>query len=1054
MENFGRDTVARAATPQAPPLRAPLSGAVLGFDLGGGSGRALVLELASGRSFAARCEWPKPIGTDLDLEAWFQRLARAAREAHQAAGGPEIRGIAAAGMRFGTVMLDGAGEVLLATPNRDARAAGEAIAAAVTAGERLQAATGHWPTPILTAARMRWLQDQDRSCADRVAHVLALDHWLAWRLCGEFASDRSQAGSSGLFDPATGRYSPEAAADWGVSLEKLPPVVSSGHRLGALAGGAAEALGLPPGIPVSVGGADSQLAGLAVGAVTPGTTAAIGGTTMPIQRVVDQSVTDPAGALWLEPHVVDGAWVVESNAGPTGDSLAWLGRVLHPDAPVPAARLLASAGRAPAGAGGLTSHFGAQLMNARAMELPLGELTLSHMLLDEGRAADAVARAFVEGLAYAVRANLEQIDPCATDSDGILRIAGGMSRSAVWARILANVNGRSVAVPKQPESSALGAALCAGVGAGEWSDLAEAVSSVVDMHPVQPDSEQAAFYEEGYQRWRALRAAREPAAPVAQGQAIQALIAGAAGAGASQTGIRPRILVTADLDAAALERLRAIGDVDYQSYREVGRLLSGAALVEALRGYALFVTEIDLVDGASLLELPELRAVGVCRGDAVNVDAVACARVGIPVVHTPGRNADAVADLALAFLLSLARKLPDATAFLRDPTIEAGDMGSMGRAFGTLRGHELWGKTVGLVGLGAVGRKVAQRLRPFGVRVLVSDPYLDSDAVALASAEPADFETLLAESDFVSLHAAVTDASRGLIGREAISLMKDGARLVNTARAALVDEVALAEALGSGKLGGAALDVFSVEPPGADHPLLQSPNVIATPHLGGNTFEVGAHQGEIIVSELERLLSGERPNHLIRPEALANFSLDGPRPAPDAESVAFLRDRPQPAVTDLQRDEKKQKPAWAPKPIAEATLAPSAVAAMQGVLEAFVLAFAADDGMRHAAEGRDVTLRFTLTDAALAFYLRLRGGEASAGLGAPDSEPEVELEMAARVLDGMLSGRVNAMQAATAGEISFAGDAAKAMTIQELQEDLERVYLASRARVAAPAFDA
>jgi autoinducer 2 (AI-2) kinase len=365
------------------------------------------------------------------------------------------------------------------------------------------------------------------------------------------------------------------------------------------------------------------------------------------------------------------------------------------------------------------------------------------------------------------------------------------------------------------------------------------------------------------------------------------------------------MLVAADLDAEALAAFHALGDVTYASYRQVGRLLAGEKLVEALRGYAVFVTEIDLVDAKSLLELPELRVVAACRGDAVNVDAEAAAKLGVPVLHAPGRNADAVADLTVSFLLALARKLPEAITFLRDPAMKAGDLAAMGRAYATLRGRELWRKTVGLVGLGSVGRKVAERLLPFGAELVVFDPWLGAERVLAAGAEPVSLEELLERSDFVSLHAAVTDASRGLIGAAELARMKKGACLVNTARAALVDETALAEALAAGHLAGAALDVFGVEPPGADHPLLVAPGVIATPHVGGNTAEIGAHQGRIVGDDLARLLRGEAPRHLVRREALVGFSWAAPRREPDAEARAWLLARPAPSITDLQRDKGK-----------------------------------------------------------------------------------------------------------------------------------------------------
>jgi autoinducer 2 (AI-2) kinase len=522
--------------------------------------------------------------------------------------------------------------------------------------------------------------------------------------------------------------------------------------------------------------------------------------------------------------------------------------------------------------------------------------------------------------------------------------------------------------------------------------------------------------------------------------------------------------VTADLDPASLARLRELGEVEYAPFRERMRLLTGAALVEALRGVQVFVTEVDVVGADALAELPELRVLASCRGDAVNVDLEAATACGVPVLNAPGRNADAVADLTLAFLLMLARKLPEAAVFLREPGGEAGDIGRMGRAFTRLRGRELWRKTVGLVGFGAVGRGVARRLAGFGARVLVHDPYLPDEAIVRAGAEPAPLDALLAESDFVSLHAAVTDATRGLIGAAELARMKPGACLLNTARAALVDEDALAAALRGGRLAGAALDVFAVEPPGPDHPLLALPNAIATPHVGGNTEDVAAHQGQMVVDDLVRMLRGERPLHALNPAACDGFDWTRPRPTLAPAELERLRRRPGPAVTDLQRKPTggartpvEESPMPVSPPSGKAPMAPrsepeaSEVAGrLRAILAGFVRRIAAPGGLERFAAGRDVTLHFTLADLRQGFWFRLRDGRVTAALGVPDAPADVQLKLAADVFDGMFTGRANPMQAAMEGRLSFAGDTAKAMSLQEFQADLSRMYQEARAEVGDP----
>ena len=433
---------------------------------------------------------------------------------------------------------------------------------------------------------------------------------------------------------------------------------------------------------------------------------------------------------------------------------------------------------------------------------------------EEGRAD--VARAVLEGMAYAVRANIEQLNQISGEKPTDLWICGGITRSPVWTEIISNVTGCNVHVAAAVEATALGAAICAGVGAGLFPDLAAGAKRLVHFSREHQPGEDSAVYQGLYADWQSLRQERRPADMVAASNIATAMMTSAPsteGSGAASASFRPNIYIAAEVDENALDQLREIGDVTYKPYRTEGILLTGDDLVQTLKGYQVFVTEVDIVDAEALLNLPDLRMIVVCRGNPVNIDIDACTFASVPVTNTPARNADAVADLAVGFMLMLARKLQPASAFLRQPGGEAGDMGRMGQAHEEFLGVELWHKTIGVVGGGAIGRKVIQRVLPFGARLLLFDPFLSNEQVILMGAEKVSFERLLAESDFISLHAPVTDSTRNMINTQAFELMKPGAFLVNTARAALVDQEALLDTLRAGKLGGFASDVFTVEPP-------------------------------------------------------------------------------------------------------------------------------------------------------------------------------------------------------------------------------------------------
>jgi D-3-phosphoglycerate dehydrogenase len=286
------------------------------------------------------------------------------------------------------------------------------------------------------------------------------------------------------------------------------------------------------------------------------------------------------------------------------------------------------------------------------------------------------------------------------------------------------------------------------------------------------------------------------------------------------------------------------------------RIYSAEQLADRISSEAadIVVVESDSV-GGPVFELG-LRAIASTRGDPNNVDVAGATAAGIPVLNTPGRNADAVAEMTLALLFAATRHVLGA-----DADVRAGEVFRDGSIpYQRFRAWEVAGRTAGLIGLGAVGRAVKWRMAGLGIRVIAHDPYNDEARHSL--------EDLLAEADIVSMHAPVTADTEGLIGAKQFAAMRDGVVFLNSARAQLHDTDALVDALRSGKVAAAGLDHFVGEWLPTDHPLTVMANVVLTPHIGGATWNTEARQAQMVADDLEALLSGNTPAHIVNPEVL------------------------------------------------------------------------------------------------------------------------------------------------------------------------------------------
>jgi D-3-phosphoglycerate dehydrogenase len=321
---------------------------------------------------------------------------------------------------------------------------------------------------------------------------------------------------------------------------------------------------------------------------------------------------------------------------------------------------------------------------------------------------------------------------------------------------------------------------------------------------------------------------------------------------------RPKALVTAAVSGPGLVLLGELADLTIDSWLEQPtlRIYNAEQLAErvAAEGASIVVVESDRCAGP-LFER-DLIAVCSCRGDPNNVDVEAATAAGVPVLRAPGRNANAVAELAVGLLFATTRGLVAADADVRKGEIYKG--GTI--PYQRFRAWELAGKTAGLVGLGAVARALRWRLRGLGLEVIAYDPYADEPTVGL--------DELLERSDVISMHAPVTPETTGMIGAEQFAAMRDGVVFLNTARAQLHDTDALVDALNSGKVSTAGLDHFVGESLALDHPLIQMDNVVLAPHIGGATYDTESNHTTTIAEDLCRLLAGARPLNIVNPEVL------------------------------------------------------------------------------------------------------------------------------------------------------------------------------------------
>ncbi len=493
---------------------------VMAIDLGTGSCRTVVFDEAGRQVGIGQREWshagiPNVPGSQVfDTQRNWRLIGDCVRAALANSGVPasDIVGVSSTSMREGMVLYDDAGREIWACPNVDSRSATQAselVASGVA--RQIYERGGDWVS-ITSPARFQWIREHEPETFEAIAHVGMLSDWVLYRLTGRFVTDPSNGSSSNLFDLARRTWSAESLDLVGLPAAVMPEVVESGTVIGSVTGRAAEETGLAEGTPVVVGGADTQLGLVGIGVVRPDWVTLLGGSFWQMTVVTDEPLIDPEARLRTLCHSVPGLWMTEGIGFYSGIAMRWYRDAFCELEKAEAARrgidpyvvMEEAAATIPAGSNGVMGVF-SNVMDAKRWVQASPSFLQFNVDDPTGSGRIACIRALEEQAAYAARGHLKIIEALTGRTYREIVFTGGAARGSLWPQIVADVLGVKVRVPAVVESTALGAALYAGLGTGLYASLAEAVDGVVRFdRTFEPDSGNRAVYDDGYGAWAAI----------------------------------------------------------------------------------------------------------------------------------------------------------------------------------------------------------------------------------------------------------------------------------------------------------------------------------------------------------------------------------------------------------------------------------------------------------------------------------------------------------------------------------------------------------------------
>jgi sugar (pentulose or hexulose) kinase len=493
----------------------------MALDAGSGAGRCILINLENRNVVSAYQEWgyttPPGLGmmaVEFDPAQFWNILAEVTRQAMSKARiQPEhVVAVSSTSQREGIVLLDESGKELYAGPNRDYRAVIEGMQLTNNYGDDLYHRSGHFPSSMTGVARLLWFKNHAPESFKRVRHLQSINDWILFRLSNEYACEPTNAAETSLYDLTTQTWANDVIEKLELPKDIFPVVKSAGTQIGTVTPQAAIETGLKVGTPVVIGGADTQCGLLGCGSIKANDIAAISGTTTPVQMVTPSPITDPGQSLWGGAHIVPGLFIVESNAGGSGSVYQWYRDSFFIDAlergkitgENPYETMNAEAEQAPAGCNGVQSYIGVMVFNAKTLTMPPNVLILgmSPLAASNVSSRPLVTRAVIESLAYAVKVNTQQILDLVGIKPTKIGVCGGLANSRLYLEVLANTLQLAVQVPQIKEGTAVGAAICAGIGGGAFKTFEEGVDALVHIESeIQPEAHLSKQYQNFYRKW-------------------------------------------------------------------------------------------------------------------------------------------------------------------------------------------------------------------------------------------------------------------------------------------------------------------------------------------------------------------------------------------------------------------------------------------------------------------------------------------------------------------------------------------------------------------------